>query len=112
MAYQVTLSEARERLRAAPSRFVEVFAHGSLRVELYAPQGHDPQTPHRQDELYVVQQGKGSYRCADAVTHFGPGDVLFAPAGVEHRFENFSDDLEVWVIFYGPDGGEAAGSVG
>jgi hypothetical protein len=25
-----------------------------------------------------------------------------------HRFENFSDDLVVWVVFYGPDGGEAA----
>jgi hypothetical protein len=27
-------------------------------------------------------------------------------AGVEHRFEESSDDLVVWVIFYGPDGGE------
>jgi hypothetical protein len=24
-----------------------------------------------------------------------------------HRFENFSDDLAVWVFFYGPEGGEA-----
>lgn len=34
------------------------------------------------------------------------GDVLFAPAGIEHRFENFSDDFVTWVIFYGPVGGE------
>jgi hypothetical protein len=27
-------------------------------------------------------------------------------AGVEHRFEEFSDDLVVWVIFYGPDDGD------
>jgi hypothetical protein len=27
-------------------------------------------------------------------------------AGVEHRFEEFSKDLAVWVVFYGPDGGE------
>jgi len=26
---------------------------------------------------------------------------------MEHRFENFSDDLAVWVFFYGPEGGEA-----
>jgi hypothetical protein len=25
---------------------------------------------------------------------------------MEHYFENFSDDFAVWVIFYGPDGGE------
>ena len=29
-----------------------------------------------------------------------------AAAGVEHRFENFSDDFAVWVFFYGPEGGE------
>jgi len=38
--------------------------------------------------------------------YFGPTDVLFAAAGVEHRFENFSEDLVVWVMFYGPEGGE------
>jgi quercetin dioxygenase-like cupin family protein len=37
---------------------------------------------------------------------FAPGDFLFVPAGVEHRFEEFSDDLAVWVLFYGPEGGE------
>jgi hypothetical protein len=32
--------------------------------------------------------------------------LLFAHAGVVHRFEDFSDDFVVWVFFYGPDGGE------
>ena len=27
-------------------------------------------------------------------------------AGTAHRFENFTDDLAVWVLFYGPEGGE------
>ena len=27
--------------------------------------------------------------------------------GVEHRFEDFSDDFAAWVVFYGPSGGEA-----
>jgi mannose-6-phosphate isomerase-like protein (cupin superfamily) len=26
---------------------------------------------------------------------------MFVPAGVEHRFESFSDDLAVWVVFVG-----------
>jgi hypothetical protein len=34
--------------------------------------------------------------------------VLFVPALEEHRFERFTDDLIVWVMFYGPEGGEAA----
>ncbi len=34
--------------------------------------------------------------------------VLFVAAGVEHRFEDFGDDLLVWRVFYGPAGGEAS----
>ena len=33
-------------------------------------------------------------------------DVLFVKSGDVHRFEDFSDDLLVWVFFYGPEGGE------
>lgn len=33
-------------------------------------------------------------------------DAIFVEAGVEHRFEDFSDDFSAWVIFWGPDGGE------
>ncbi len=44
--------------------------------------------------------------CAGERRKFGPHDFLFVPAGMEHRFENFSDDLAVWVFFYGPEGGE------
>jgi len=38
---------------------------------------------------------------------FGSCDMLFVPAGLEHRFVDFTDDLAVWVVFYGPEGGES-----
>ncbi len=82
--------------------------HGTLEVGLYAPRGQDPQTPHTRDELYVVMRGSGRFLNGDQRIEFGPGDVLFVPAGREHRFEQFSDDLALWVVFYGPEGGEAA----
>ena len=88
-------------------RFVETFAHGSLVVELYAPRGSDPQTPHTRDELYVVVAGRGTFLCEGERFAFETGDALFARAGAVHRFENFSDDLAVWVMFYGAEGGEA-----
>jgi hypothetical protein len=44
--------------------------------------------------------------CGDTRQTFGPTDILFAAAGVPHRFEDFSGDLTVWVLFYGPEGGE------
>ena len=91
----------------AGKRFIAAFQRGTLEVELYAPRGHDPQQPHRRDEVYVVVSGTGEFVADTERTGFAPGDLLFAAAGVPHRFENFSDDLAVWVMFYGPDGGEA-----
>ena len=90
--------------------FVLAHEHGSLSVELYAPRGVDAQTPHRRDEVYVVVRGEGWFVNGPDRHRFGPGDLLFVAAGVEHRFEDFTDDLAVWVVFYGPDGGERAGA--
>jgi mannose-6-phosphate isomerase-like protein (cupin superfamily) len=88
-------------------RFAKVLVHGSMEVEVYAPRGTDPQTPHTRDELYVVVSGSGELVNGPERHEFGRGDVLFVPASVEHRFEDFTDDLVVWVVFYGPEGGEA-----
>jgi mannose-6-phosphate isomerase-like protein (cupin superfamily) len=89
-------------------RFVVALEHGTLVLELYAPRGHDPQKPHTRDELYVVVAGRGTFFSDGVRTAFECGDALFAPAGAVHRFEDFSDDLAVWVMFYGAEGGEAA----
>ncbi|HEX5706369.1 MAG TPA: cupin domain-containing protein [Pyrinomonadaceae bacterium] len=87
-------------------RFATVFRHGTLLVEIYAPRGQDPQQPHTRDEVYVVARGSGEYVCGGERAPVAQHDFLFAPAGVEHRFENFTDDFAVWVMFYGPEGGE------
>jgi mannose-6-phosphate isomerase-like protein (cupin superfamily) len=106
---RVTLSEALDALPGpGGARFISMLRHGAMELELYAPRGRDPQKPHTRDELYVVAQGSGRFRNGPARHPFAPGDVLFVPAGVEHCFEEFSDDLAVWVIFYGPEGGERA----
>jgi mannose-6-phosphate isomerase-like protein (cupin superfamily) len=105
--HRLTVADALARLPGpAGERYVELFRHGTLSVELYAPRGHDPQTPHTRDEVYVVVAGHGEFVNDGARQRFGPGDLLFVPAQVEHRFENFTDDLAVWVVFYGPEGGE------
>jgi hypothetical protein len=46
-------------------RFVTLLQRGTLSVELYAPQGGDRQTPHDQDELYVVISGHGEFLNGD-----------------------------------------------
>lgn len=87
-------------------RWTVAFERGTLGIELYAPRGHDPQQPHTRDEAYIVISGSGTYVVGEERVPFGPHDFLFAAAGVPHRFENFTDDLAVWVVFYGPEGGE------
>ncbi len=101
-----TLDEARQAPIPAGFRSAELMRHGSMALRYYAPQGGDPQTPHDQDEIYIVANGHGTFFCAGRRVQFGPGDALFAPAGTEHRFESFSADFGTWVVFYGPKGGE------
>ncbi len=107
MLGHLTLTTALDCLPSpAGERFIELLQHGTLSIELYAPRGADPQQPHTRDEVYVIASGSGQFIVAGETEPFGPGDVLFVSANVEHRFVDFTDDLAVWVIFYGPEGGE------
>ena len=92
----------------AGERFALLMQHGSMKVEVYAPQGSDLQQPHTQEELYFVQSGHGEFLNGDARLSFQPGDAFFVPAAQVHRFENFNNDFATWVVFYGPMGGEHA----
>jgi mannose-6-phosphate isomerase-like protein (cupin superfamily) len=81
--------------------------NGSMELGFYKPIGNDEQSPHDQDEIYIVRTGSGNFVCGDQRIPFQPGDALFVAAGVDHRFTDFSDDFAAWVVFYGPAGGES-----
>lgn len=111
--HHLSAADARALLPSEPTSdypqgapFVELLAHGTMLVEVFAPVGTDDQQPHEQDELYVVISGSGHFVRGDERSAFGPHDVLFVPAGMEHRFVDFTDDFATWVIFWGPTGGE------
>ncbi len=80
--------------------------HGTLELGFYKPEGSDPQKPHDQDEIYIIQSGSGFFVHGEKREPIEPGEALFVPAGDIHRFEDFSDDFAAWVVFYGPKGGE------
>src|SRR5437016_14064475 len=104
---QLSLADALSHLpEAAPTRSIELFRHGTLLVKWYGPRVTDLQQPHTRDEVYFVGRGSGDFVHAGSRMHFVTGDFLFAAASVVHRFENFSSDLGLWVLFYGPEGGE------
>jgi len=103
---RATLAEARAA-KLPPGRLSALlWSHGSMELRYYAPPKPDPQQPHQQDELYIVAAGTGHFICNDGRHRCEPGDVLFAPARALHRFEDCSSDFAVWVVFYGPQGGE------
>jgi mannose-6-phosphate isomerase-like protein (cupin superfamily) len=111
---KISAAEILARIPGAPSkkwpageRYATALAHGSMSSGLYAPVGADPQTPHTQDEVYIVRSGTAEFVTADERHPCGTDDVLFVAAGVEHRFENLSADFTAWVVFWGPKGGEA-----
>jgi mannose-6-phosphate isomerase-like protein (cupin superfamily) len=92
--------------QAQGTEFIQVFRHGTLEVEIYRPHKVDRQKPHSRDEVYVVIAGSGIFVNSERRQAFAAGEVLFVPANVIHRFEDFTDDFATWVFFYGPEGGE------
>jgi mannose-6-phosphate isomerase-like protein (cupin superfamily) len=78
-----------------------VLQEGKMKVEYYAPSKEDLQTPHVQDELYIILTGEAGFVRNGETTHCKQGDVLFVPHGMDHRFINFTEDFATWVIFYG-----------
>lgn len=100
MRQRITPDWALQQLtQAGGQRFVTAFKKGHLELEYYKPLHTDPQQPHTRDEVYFVISGTGWFVQGRERTRFGPGEVLYVPAGEVHRFEDFSADFATWAIF-------------
>src|SRR5690242_21851883 len=89
MATKMSLAEALARLPLPNTEKwplgvwdAETLRHGTMSLEIFAPKETDFQTPHEQDEIYVVVSGSGEFMAEGQVYDFAPGDALFVPAGV------------------------------
>lgn len=99
----ITTPDEAAALPFPPGRLSSLAFEGDgIEIRHYAPQGKDPQTPHDRDEFYFVITGSGTFQRGSEKVRFGPGDMLFAAAGEDHRFLDFSSDFSTWVLFYGP----------
>lgn len=116
---KVSLKDLLSRIPGSPSeqwpdgeRYAVGFEHGSMSLGFYAPVGSDPQKPHKQDEIYIVQSGTAKFVLGSKTLRLAAGDAVFVPAGESHRFEDFSSDFATWVVFWGPAGGESGVEAG
>ena len=100
---------------AAANDWVEHLKVADLSVGTYCipAGGFDDQSPHTEDEIYIVTAGRATIVTPGASADVSPGSVIFIPAGEQHRFAEVTEDLALLVVF-GPAYGSrsAAGSTG
>jgi mannose-6-phosphate isomerase-like protein (cupin superfamily) len=98
-----TTVEMLEARRGADRRYLEFLRVPDLSAGLYVLEAGaaDPQSPHAEDEIYVVMRGQARFRAGDTEQDVGPRSVLFVPARLEHRFLDIRERLEV-LVFFGP----------
>ncbi len=66
--------------------------------------GVDDQSPHTEDEIYVVKTGRATLVTDSGTGEVGPGSVIYVPAGETHRFTDVTEDLALIVVFAPPYG--------
>lgn len=59
----------------------------------------DLQKPHDEDEVYYVLGGRARFTAGEETRPVQPGSLLFVRAGVDHRFHDIVEDLEILVFF-------------
>lgn len=99
-------SEAQLRKAAVGDRaYVELLREDSMSAGLYVlPLGAvDGQSPHTEDEIYVVQSGRSRFTAGDETRDVAPGDVIYVPARVPHRFHDITEELRLAVVFAPPE---------
>jgi mannose-6-phosphate isomerase-like protein (cupin superfamily) len=91
--------------------YLEFIRSESMSVGLYVlpVDAVDKQSPHTEDEVYVVVAGRSRFTAGDQTRDVSPGDSIFVPAGLPHRFHDISEELRLIVVFAPPERATASG---
>ena len=81
--------------------YLEFLRKASLSMGVYRlpAGGVDPQSPHTEDEVYYVVDGRAQIRVGEENRSVDPGSIVFVAAHVDHRFHSIEKDLTVLVFF-------------
>jgi quercetin dioxygenase-like cupin family protein len=96
-----------EAARAATGQpWLELLRVPALSVGLYVLEAGalDGQSPHTEDEVYVVMSGRARITVGEEVRDVGPGSVVFVAAHVPHRFHDIVEALSIIVVFAPAEG--------
>ncbi|HKS59440.1 MAG TPA: cupin domain-containing protein [Thermoplasmata archaeon] len=84
----------------------EVLRRTSMSIGVYViPKGAaDPQSPHDEDEAYIVLRGRARFHCGSSASWVAPGDLLYVPARESHHFDEVGEEMVLAVFFAPPEG--------
>lgn len=87
--------------QASGERYLQFLNAGSMSLGLYVlPAGStDTQSPHNEDEIYLVTSGRGSVIVDDERNLVKAGSVVFVAKEIDHRFVDIEEDLTLLVFF-------------
>ncbi len=89
------------------ARYQEILREGTMSAGVYILRAGetDPQRPHAEDEMYYIIAGEARFYAGEDHTPVEPGDVIFVPAGIPHKFYEITQDLVILVVFAPPESG-------
>ena len=95
------IADTEKRREQSGKRYLEFLRVPAMSAGVYVlpTGGTDPQSPHKEDEMYYVVRGRGRMRAAAEDRAVQAGSVVFVAAGVEHRFHDITEELVVLVFF-------------
>jgi mannose-6-phosphate isomerase-like protein (cupin superfamily) len=94
------ITGVQEKLAAGTGGYEIVHRSPGLEIGVYVLVAPEPdrQSPHEDDEVYVVLEGRGTLEVEGERVELREGHAVFVPAGAEHRFVGY-EQLSVLVIF-------------
>ena len=95
------ITELEKKRAQAQKKYLEFLRVPAMSAGVYAlaAGSADPQSPHKEDEMYYVVRGRARMRSGSEDQPVGAGSVIFVGAGVEHRFYDIAEELVVLVFF-------------
>lgn len=81
--------------------YLEFLDVSTLNMGLYVlpAGGKDPQSPHEQDEVYVIEEGKAILDVEGKDHQVSKGSIVFVKARAQHHFHSIEEELKVLVFF-------------
>ena len=102
-AWQIfDLEVLKEKLdKSKSASFKEFLNKDSMTCGMYhlAKGAKDMQTPHDEDEIYYVLEGRARLQVGEKTIDVKPGMLLFVQASEEHSFFEIEQDMTLLVVF-------------